>query len=71
MFGNRSEQTSSTETGWDKWEAFEPVAVQVVPTDPPQDSAGNEQDLFEGMQPVLTKATKVRLQNRVRNITNR
>lgn len=61
MFGNGSEQTSSTEAGWDKWDAFEPVAVQVVPTDPPQDTAANERDLFEGMQPVLTKTTKVRL----------
>ena len=65
MFGNRSEQSStSADTGWEKWEAFDPVSVHVVPADPPQDSSGgpNEKDanLFEGMQPVITKTAKVR-----------
>ena len=66
MFGNRSEQSESAETGWGKWEEFEPVSVQVVPTDPPQDGGGNEKDLFEDMQPVLTKTTKVRIVNGAR-----
>lgn len=65
MFGNRSDQSnSSADTGWDKWEAFEPVSVQVVPVDPPpQDTGSHEEDLFEGMQPVVTKAAKIQLRS--------